>query len=93
MSPAALDFDRCYAAVSGRDARFDGQFVTAAFDTLSDLPELLARVRRLFDLDADPVAVDQALAGDSHLAASVAAAPGLRIPGATDSTEMLVRVP
>ncbi len=24
MTVATLDFDRCYAAVSGRDARFEG---------------------------------------------------------------------
>ena len=43
---------------------------------LRDLPSLLSRVRRLLDLDADPVAIDGALAADPRLAASVAAAPG-----------------
>ncbi|MGB6276238.1 MAG: Ada metal-binding domain-containing protein, partial [Rhodococcus sp. (in: high G+C Gram-positive bacteria)] len=28
-----LDFDRCYRAVSSRDARFDGQFFTAVSTT------------------------------------------------------------
>jgi AraC family transcriptional regulator of adaptative response / DNA-3-methyladenine glycosylase II len=36
---------------------------------LRDLPALLSRVRRLFDLDADPVAIDSALAADSRLSA------------------------
>ncbi len=36
---------------------------------LRDLPALLSRVRRLFDLDADPVAIDGALAADPRLAA------------------------
>jgi AraC family transcriptional regulator of adaptative response / DNA-3-methyladenine glycosylase II len=58
---------------------------------LRDLPALLSRVRRLFDLDADPVAIDGALAADSRLSASVAAAPGVRMPGALDPGEMLVR--
>lgn len=58
---------------------------------LRDLPALLSRVRRLFDLDADPVAIDSALAGDSRLAAAVAGAPGIRMPGALDPAEMLVR--
>ncbi|PNI09325.1 3-methyladenine DNA glycosylase [Arthrobacter sp. AFG7.2] len=58
---------------------------------LRDLPALLSRVRRLFDLDADPVAIDGALAGDSRLSAAVAGTPGIRMPGALDTAEMLVR--
>ena len=58
---------------------------------LRDLPALLSRVRRLFDLDADPVAIDSALAGDARLAPVVAAAPGIRMPGAMDPAEMLIR--
>ncbi|VXB09736.1 Methylphosphotriester-DNA--protein-cysteine S-methyltransferase / DNA-3-methyladenine glycosylase [Arthrobacter sp. 9AX] len=58
---------------------------------LRDLPALLSRVRRLFDLDADPVAIDSALAADSRLSGPVAASPGVRMPGALDPAEMLVR--
>jgi AraC family transcriptional regulator of adaptative response / DNA-3-methyladenine glycosylase II len=58
---------------------------------LRDLPALLSRVRRLFDLDADPVAIDGALAGDPRLAASVASTSGIRLPGAVDPQELLVR--
>lgn len=58
---------------------------------LRDLPALLSRVRRLFDLDADPEAIDSALAADPRLAASVAGAPGMRLPGALDPQELLVR--
>ena len=58
---------------------------------LRDLPALLSRVRRLFDLDADPVAIDGALRADHRLAASVAAAPGIRLPGALDPQELLIR--
>ncbi len=50
-----------------------------------------ARVRRLFDLDADPYAVDEALAADRRLAPLVAARPGLRSPGAADPEEAAVR--
>jgi AraC family transcriptional regulator of adaptative response / DNA-3-methyladenine glycosylase II len=48
-------------------------------------------VRRLFDLDADPEAIDAALAADPRLAASVAGASGMRMPGALDPQELLVR--
>ena len=58
---------------------------------LRDLPVLLSRVRRLFDLDADPEAIDGTLAADPRLAASVREAPGMRLPGALDPQELLVR--
>ena len=58
---------------------------------LRDLPALLSRVRRLFDLDADPEAIDGTLAGDPRLAASVREAPGVRMPGSVDPQELLIR--
>jgi AraC family transcriptional regulator of adaptative response / DNA-3-methyladenine glycosylase II len=58
---------------------------------LRDLPALLSRVRRLFDLDADPVAIDTALGADPRLAGAVAHVPGMRMPGAVDPQELLVR--
>jgi AraC family transcriptional regulator of adaptative response / DNA-3-methyladenine glycosylase II len=48
-----------------------------------DLGSAVARLRRLLDLDADPTAVDELLATDPALAASVAAAPGIRLPAWT----------
>jgi AraC family transcriptional regulator of adaptative response / DNA-3-methyladenine glycosylase II len=58
---------------------------------LRDLAPAVARCRRLLDLDADPVAVDEALARDEALAAAVAKEPGVRVPGATDGFEIAVR--
>jgi AraC family transcriptional regulator of adaptative response / DNA-3-methyladenine glycosylase II len=58
---------------------------------LADLSTLVTRVRRLFDLDADPYAIADALSRHPELAASVAAIPGLRVPGAADPHEMLIR--
>ena len=58
---------------------------------LRDLPPLLSRVRRLLDLDSDPVAIDGALGADPRLSASVAATAGMRMPGAVDPQELLVR--
>jgi AraC family transcriptional regulator of adaptative response / DNA-3-methyladenine glycosylase II len=48
-------------------------------------------MRALFDLDADPDAVDRALGADPHLAPLVAARPGLRSPGHVDPHELAVR--
>jgi AraC family transcriptional regulator of adaptative response / DNA-3-methyladenine glycosylase II len=45
----------------------------------------------LFDLDADPVAVDEALASDARLCPSVRDTPGIRVPGAVDPQELLIR--
>ncbi|MEV5438751.1 AlkA N-terminal domain-containing protein [Streptomyces sp. NPDC052682] len=56
-----------------------------------DLTTAVQRLRRLFDLDADPYAVDERLAADPRLAPLVAARPGLRSPGAADPQELAVR--
>ncbi len=56
-----------------------------------DLAAAVARVRRLLDLDADPVAVDDVLSAQPALAALVARRPGLRSPGTADGFEMAVR--
>jgi AraC family transcriptional regulator of adaptative response / DNA-3-methyladenine glycosylase II len=56
-----------------------------------DLITAVARVRRLLDLDADPVAVDSVFERDPHLAPLVRKHAGLRSPGAVDGCEMAVR--
>ena len=56
-----------------------------------DLPAAVARLRRLLDLDADPTAVDEALAGQPALAELVRQRPGLRSPGTVDGFEMALR--
>jgi AraC family transcriptional regulator, regulatory protein of adaptative response / DNA-3-methyladenine glycosylase II len=52
---------------------------------------LVRRVRRTFDLDADPMAIAHALAQSPLLRRAVRDRPGLRIPGAWDPFEALVR--
>lgn len=56
-----------------------------------DLAPAVGRVRRLLDLDADPVAIDAALGTDRLLAPLVERTPGLRVAGSVDSAETLVR--
>ena len=53
--------------------------------------ELVERVRCLFDLDADPLQIAAHLARSPALRARVAAAPGMRVPGAWDPFEIAVR--
>ncbi|WP_343620000.1 DNA-3-methyladenine glycosylase 2 family protein [Ralstonia sp.] len=52
---------------------------------LHAMPPVLARARRLFDLDCRPDLVD------GHLGTLAAETPGLRVPGAVDGFEIAVR--
>ena len=64
---------------------------TARLTDLRDLVAVVARVRRLLDLDADPVAVDRALGDDPVLEPLVRKRAGLRSLGAVDGFEMAIR--
>ncbi|MEY2756006.1 MAG: hypothetical protein RJB65_2364 [Actinomycetota bacterium] len=66
-------------------------FATFRLADIGDLRAALQRVRRLLDLDADPLAVTEHLSSDPVGAALVAARPGLRSPGHPDGGELLVR--
>lgn len=55
------------------------------------LEGLLARVRRMFDLDADPASIAATFRGDPLLAPLARRRPGLRLPGAADPFELAVR--
>jgi AraC family transcriptional regulator, regulatory protein of adaptative response / DNA-3-methyladenine glycosylase II len=54
-------------------------------DLCAVLPQIVTRVRRWLDLDADPLAIDAVLAGDFPGSA------GLRVPGCLDGFELAVR--
>jgi AraC family transcriptional regulator of adaptative response / DNA-3-methyladenine glycosylase II len=58
---------------------------------LRDLATAVSRCRQLLDLDADPVAIVDALGPCPAIGALVTANPGLRVPGATDGFELAVR--
>jgi AraC family transcriptional regulator of adaptative response / DNA-3-methyladenine glycosylase II len=58
---------------------------------LRDLSMAISRCRRLLDLDADPVAVDELLGEDPVLAPLVAKTPGRRVPRTVDPAEFAVR--
>ncbi len=55
------------------------------------LPSILRRLRRLFDLDADPLAIDAVLDADPLLRGLGQRFPGQRLPGAFDGFEAMVR--
>jgi AraC family transcriptional regulator of adaptative response / DNA-3-methyladenine glycosylase II len=73
--------------------RGEGDWLEAEirFPKLQALPAVIARIRRVFDLAADPALIGAHLAQDPQLAPRVAARPGLRAPGAWDGFELAVR--
>ena len=72
-------------AADGLRVRIDGPV------SLSSREAILARLRRMFDLDADPTAIAAGLARDPLTADLAARRPGLRMPGAFDGFELAVR--
>ncbi len=55
------------------------------------LPQVLAQMRRLFDLDANPQVIESQLAQTAQLGHLVRRLPGLRVPGAMDTFELAAR--
>ncbi len=60
-------------------------------DLVPHLRLIVARIRAMFDLDADPQAIGNALKVDPLLAPLVKQCPGLRLPGGWDPFEIAVR--
>ncbi|MET0295666.1 MAG: AlkA N-terminal domain-containing protein, partial [Phenylobacterium sp.] len=77
--------------VAVEPGRGDHLVATVRFSDLTALPAVIARVRRVFDLAADPAAIGEHLSADPLLAPLVAQRPGLRAPGAWDGFELAVR--
>jgi AraC family transcriptional regulator of adaptative response / DNA-3-methyladenine glycosylase II len=55
------------------------------FPDVAALPHIVRRIRRVFDLSADPLVIGQQLADDALLRPLVRARPGLRVPGAWEA--------
>jgi AraC family transcriptional regulator of adaptative response / DNA-3-methyladenine glycosylase II len=64
---------------------------TIRFPKIEALPGIVARLRRMLDLDADAEAIAAHLSRDARLAPLVAKRPGLRVPGGWDEFELAVR--
>ncbi len=60
-------------------------------DDPRDRAAAVERCRRVLDLDAEPAAITDALAGAPVIGALVQRAPGLRVPGTVDGGELAVR--
>jgi AraC family transcriptional regulator of adaptative response / DNA-3-methyladenine glycosylase II len=64
---------------------------TIRFPKVKALLAIVARLRRLFDLDADVETIGAHLSIDAALAPLVSKRPGLRTPGAWDGFELAIR--
>ena len=60
-------------------------------DDFRDLGAAVARCRHLLDLDADPVAIADALVDEDVIGPFIRARPGLRLPGCLDGEELVLR--
>lgn len=94
--------DGCYARtfeINGRDAWLtvrnlpdrDSLEVTVAPGFSRSVKEITCKLRQIFDLDADPALIISHLGQDPKLAATLAAYPGLRLPGTWNVFELSVR--
>ncbi|HET7273631.1 MAG TPA: AlkA N-terminal domain-containing protein [Longimicrobiaceae bacterium] len=78
--------------VAVRNSAPDRALVVEMPEALTEsLPELLSRLRTLFDLDARPDVIASHLEGDPRLRDTVRRNPGLRVPGSFDGFEVAVR--
>jgi AraC family transcriptional regulator of adaptative response / DNA-3-methyladenine glycosylase II len=65
--------------------------VRIALPKYRGLLRVVERVRRIFDLAADPLQIASRLSNDSRLKTLLAVQPGLRVPGVWDGFEIAVR--
>lgn len=65
--------------------------LSARLQDLRYLPELVSRVRRMFDLDAEPMTIAGALGKDPLLGPILSRYKGLRVPGSWEPFEIAVR--
>ncbi|MGE0311976.1 MAG: DNA-3-methyladenine glycosylase [Lautropia sp.] len=86
-----VSLDGVHGTLSVGQAGPDALRVTVRFPEPSALPRIAGRLRRLFDLDADPAPIAAHLSRDPRIAPLVARRPGLRVPGAWDGFELAMR--
>jgi AraC family transcriptional regulator of adaptative response / DNA-3-methyladenine glycosylase II len=84
----AIQLDGRQGIVSVRPDAGNALRARIRFPRLSALPGIIARLRRVFDMAADPLPISAHLAKDPALAPLVAARPGLRVPGAWEDFEL-----
>lgn len=88
----AFRLGEAFGSFSVRDCPEDSLLIARIRCTdIEPLGQVVSRLRRLFDLDADSRRIDAQLSLDKSLAERVRARPGVRVPGAWDHFELAVR--
>jgi DNA-3-methyladenine glycosylase II len=87
----SIGLNGVHGTLSIKPATADSLELTLDFPDASAVPEIVARLRRMFDLDADLITMQRHLAADPLLARLIARHPGLRVPGAWDGLELAIR--
>ena len=89
----AVALDGTFGTIEVRPPEPGAQALVAVIriGALGTLLAVVERVKRIFDLGADPEAIEAHLRADPLLASSIARRPGLRVPGAWDGFELAVR--
>ncbi len=73
------------------DRKANCLIATFELTSIKDLAQLAAKLRRLFDTSAAIVEIETHLGSDARLAPAIQAQSGLRVPGAWDTFELVVR--
>ena len=87
----SIDLHGVHGTFSIRSAASHTLELSLDFPEAAAVPEIVARVRRMFDLDADLSRIHRHLAVDPLMARLIAERPGLRVPGAWDGLELAIR--
>jgi len=87
----SIGLNGVHGTLSIQPATADALELTLDFPDPTALPEIVARLRRMFDLDADLITMQRHLSNDPLLARLIAERPGLRVPGAWDGLELAIR--
>ncbi|WP_438299517.1 DNA-3-methyladenine glycosylase family protein [Pseudomonas sp. NMS19W] len=87
----SIGLDGVHGTVSVWPGDGDALEVELDFPDAAAVPEIVARLRRLFDLDADLPTMQRHLKADPLLAPLIAERPGLRVPGTWDGLELAFR--
>lgn len=87
----SIGLNGVHGTFSIKPAATDALEVTLDFPDSTAVPEIIARLRRMFDLDADLATIHRQLTVDPLMARLIAERPGLRVPGAWDGLELAIR--
>ncbi|MGO4310354.1 DNA-3-methyladenine glycosylase [Pseudomonas sp. KB_15] len=87
----SIDLHGVHGTFSIQPATSDALELTLDIPDPGAVPEIVARLRRMFDLDADLSTIHRHLAVDPLMARLIAERPGLRVPGAWDGLELAIR--